>query len=193
MKLLFATQNPHKIEEIKKIINPSIELMGLETFGFDGEIPETKDTIKENAIEKARFIYNKFKIPTFADDTGLEVDALDGMPGVLSARYAGIDKNSESNMNKLLMELKGVHNRNAQFRTVIALILDDREFVFEGIVKGQIMDSPRGSMGFGYDPIFLPDGYGQTFAEMELGLKNTISHRAQAFNNLTAFLNRNFN
>lgn len=189
MKLIFATQNKHKIEEIKPGLNPQIELIDLENLGFKEDVPENADTLEGNALEKANFIYSKYNIDTISDDTGLEVESLNGEPGIYSARYAGESKNSDDNIDKLLQNLKGKSNRKAQFKTVIALILDQKEYVFEGIVEGEITESRKGEMGFGYDPVFQPTGYNKTFAEMTLEDKNKISHRARALKKLTIFLN----
>lgn len=189
MKLIFATQNKNKIEEIKPGLNPQVELIDLEDLGFKEDVPENADTLEGNALEKAKFIYSKFHTDTISDDTGLEVESLNGEPGIYSARYAGESKDSDNNIDKLLHNLKGKPNRKARFKTVIALILDQKEYVFEGIVEGEITENKKGEMGFGYDPIFQPTGYNKTFAEMTLEEKNEISHRARALKKLTAFLN----
>lgn len=188
MKLVFATQNPNKLLEVQALLGDNFELVDLNQLNFFEDIPETQPTIKGNASQKAWFIYNKFGISCFADDTGLEVEALNDAPGVYSARYAGPGKNAHDNLNKVLDELKGNKNRNARFKTVLALILDGKEFFFEGIVEGTILEQERGHDGFGYDPIFMPLGYDQTFAEMPLSLKNTISHRGRAFKALDEYL-----
>lgn len=188
MKLLFATQNQHKLFEISKLISSKFELISLNEFNFSEEIPEDYYTLEQNASQKAWFVYNKFGINCFADDTGLEIDALNGKPGVLSARYAGESKNPSDNMKKVLEEMQNVSNRNCRFRTIISLIIDGKEHVFEGIVNGKIISIPTGEEGFGYDPIFVPDGYSNTFAEMPISEKNKISHRAIAFNKLKEFL-----
>lgn len=190
MKLIFATQNKHKIEEIKPGLNPEVELIDLSDMGFKGEVPETYDTLEGNALEKANFVFNKYSMNTLSDDTGLEVESLNGEPGIFSARYAGDSKNSEENIEKLLDKLKGKSNRKARFRTVIALILNNKEYLFEGIAEGEIVENRSGNMGFGYDPVFQPLGYDKTFAEMTLQEKNEISHRARALKKLTDFLNR---
>ncbi|MDX2442553.1 MAG: non-canonical purine NTP diphosphatase [Bacteroidales bacterium] len=190
MKLIFATQNKHKIEEIKPGLNPEVELIDLSDMGFKGEVPETSDTLEGNALEKANFVFNKYSMNTLSDDTGLEVESLNGEPGIFSARYAGDSKNSEENIEKLLDKLKGKSNRKARFRTVIALILNNKEYLFEGIAEGEIVENRSGNMGFGYDPVFQPLGYDKTFAEMTLQEKNEISHRARALKKLTDFLNR---
>lgn len=189
MKLIFATQNKHKIEEIKPGLNPEVELVDLSDMGFKGEVPETSDTLEGNALEKANFVFNKYSMNTLSDDTGLEVESLNGEPGIFSARYAGESKNSEENIEKLLDKLKGKSNRKARFRTVIALILNNKEYLFEGIAEGEIIENRSGNMGFGYDPVFQPLGYDKTFAEMTLQEKNEISHRARALKKLTDFLN----
>lgn len=188
MKLVFATQNLNKLKEIQMLLPPAIRLLSLQDLNFAGDIEETADDLAGNALLKARFIYGKFGMDCFADDTGLEVEALHGAPGVYSARYAGEDQNAENNMQKLLAELDGVTGRNAAFKTVIALILDGKEFLFEGVVKGSITLAKRGTGGFGYDPVFMPEGTGKTFAEMSAAEKNAISHRARAVNKLVDFL-----
>ncbi len=195
--IIFASNNNYKINEINKLLNENINLLSLKDIGFVGDIPETFPTIEENAVQKARYIYDKFKKPCFADDTGLEVEALNNEPGVYSARYAGantgsatIEEITEANISKLLGKLKGASNRAARFRTVIALIQDEKEFLFEGVVNGKILEEKRGSEGFGYDPVFMPEGFDQSFAEMPLKIKNTISHRAKAINKLVAFINK---
>jgi XTP/dITP diphosphohydrolase len=187
-ELVFATNNPHKLSEVQHLLGNSFHLLSLNDINFNDEIPEDYDTLEENALQKAQHIYTITKQNCFADDTGLEVEALNGRPGVYSARYAGESKDSKANVQKLLMELTGVENRKARFRTVIALIIDGEEHLFEGIVDGKIIESERGADGFGYDPVFLPDGYSSTFAEMNLSQKNTISHRAMAIGSLVNFL-----
>ena len=188
MKLVFATQNHNKLREVQALLGNNFQLIDLTQLDFHDEIPETQPTIKGNAAEKAWFIYNKFGIACFADDTGLEVDALNGAPGVYSARYAGPGKNAHDNLTKVLAEMKGKENRNARFKTVLALIIDGKEYFFEGIVEGVILEAERGHDGFGYDPIFQPEGYDQTFAEMPLSVKNAISHRGKAFKALDDYL-----
>ena len=188
-KFVFATNNIHKLEEVKAIIGEKIEIFSLKDIGCEADIPETADTLEGNALQKARFVYEKYHKDCFADDTGLEVEALGGAPGVYSARYAGEAHNSEANMRKLLQELEGVENRKARFRTVFALILNGKEHLFEGIVNGEIIKTRRGTSGFGYDPVFVPEGYAQTFAEMGDALKNQISHRALGVRKLCKFLN----
>ena len=187
-KLIFATNNAHKLDEVKNVEGLNFEILNLKDIGFEGEIPEDFDTLKENAMQKARFIHDKFGMDCFADDTGLEIDAIDGMPGVLSARYAGPQCNSEDNIQKVLEELKGKITRKGRFRTVIALIMDGKEHYFEGVVMGEILSEKRGESGFGYDPIFLPACFTHSFAQMDLALKNKISHRAKATGKLIEFL-----
>lgn len=189
-KFVFATNNAHKLEEVSNILGNKIELLSLKDIGCHDEIPETADTLEGNALQKARYIFERYHTDCFADDTGLEVEALNGAPGVYSARYASDAHDSEKNMRKLLEELKGIENRKAQFRTVFALIIDGKEHLFEGIIKGQIISVRKGNSGFGYDPVFIPDGYTQTFAEMGNAEKNKISHRAIATQKLCNFLGR---
>ncbi|MEA1898741.1 MAG: RdgB/HAM1 family non-canonical purine NTP pyrophosphatase [Bacteroidota bacterium] len=189
MKLIIASHNLHKIEEIKPELSEKIELVSLQNLGYLKEIPENSDTLEGNALEKAKFIYDLYKLNTIADDTGLEVKALDNAPGVYSARYAGNQKDSLANIHKLLNELKGVQNRKARFRTVITLIINDKISVFEGIVNGIIINQQKGKGGFGYDPIFQPEGFSKTFAEMSLEEKNLTSHRAMAIRKLSEYLN----
>ena len=188
MKLVFATNNQHKLEEVSAILGNSIELLSLKDINCDTDIPETADTLEGNALLKAQYIYNNFGINCFADDTGLEIEALNNEPGVYSARYAGENKNPEANMLKVLDNLREKANRKARFRTVIALILNGKEYLFEGIINGKITNSKQGSAGFGYDPIFMPEGYNETFAELGNNIKNKISHRALAINKLSDFL-----
>ena len=189
MKIILATQNPKKIEEIRsKLIQ--FKVQGLDADIFPNELLETGKMLEENALQKARQVYAKTRTTCFADDTGLEVEALNGEPGVYSARYAGEQKNSDDNMNLLLSKLAGKTNRNAQFRTVIALIVDDQEHLFEGVCRGEIIEERRGEKGFGYDPIFVPVGYETTFAEMDLEIKNEISHRGLAVGKLINFLKK---
>lgn len=187
-KLVFATNNAHKLREVAEIVGDGFEIVSLKEIGCHDEIPETADTLEGNALQKARYIHERYGLDCFADDTGLEVDALGGAPGVYSARYAGPGHDSRANMRKLLHELEGIEERKARFRTAIALILDGKERIFEGIVEGSITKEPRGEAGFGYDPLFAPEGYGETFAEMDEELKNTISHRARAVAKLADFL-----
>ena len=189
MKLVFATNNKHKLEEVRKITAQyPIEIISLEEINCHDDIPETAETLEGNALQKAHYIKDKFGWDCFADDTGLEVEALDNAPGVYSARYAGTAHDSEANMKKLLAEMEGKSNRNAQFRTVIALLLNNKEYLFDGVVKGSITTEKRGENGFGYDPIFVPEGYTQTFAELVNDIKNKISHRAKAVDQLDKFL-----
>lgn len=190
--LIFATANKNKLKEATTLLKSDIIIKSLTDVGFDEDIPETENTLEGNASLKAKFIAQKFNCNCFADDTGLEIVALNGEPGVFSARYAGEEKNSEDNMQKVLEKLQGIANREAQFRTIITLILDGKEYVFEGIVKGVITNEKRGTDGFGYDPIFIPDGYDKTFAEMTLEEKNELSHRAIALNKMAEFLNNRF-
>ncbi len=189
-KLVFATNNAHKLDEIRAILGDKIEVLSLKDINCDADIPETADTLEGNAALKAEYIYKNYGLDCFADDTGLEVEALGGAPGVYSARYAGGDgHDSEANMRKLLKELDGEQNRKAQFRTAICLIEQGEEHLFEGIVKGSIMEQKRGASGFGYDPVFMPEGYEETFAEMGNAEKNKISHRARAVEKLCEYLN----
>lgn len=190
MKIVFATNNQHKLQEIRDILGSDYEVVSLKEIGCDVDIPETGNTLEENALQKAQYVYDHYHLSCFADDTGLEVEALGGAPGVYSARYAGDAHNSEANMKKLLKDMEGIENRKAQFRTVFVLIIDGKEHLFEGIVKGEITKNRKGASGFGYDPIFIPEGYTQTFAEMGNELKNKISHRALATNKLCKFLMR---
>jgi len=195
MKIVFATNNSHKLDEIRQILGSRVEVLSLKDIGCDVDIPETGSTLEENAMQKAQYVFDHYHIDVFADDTGLEVNVLGGAPGVYSARYAGEGHDSEANMQKLLSELSGTDDRRARFRTVIALIqkVDGEDSVqhtklFEGIVDGQIIRERRGGEGFGYDPIFQPDGYDETFAELGLEVKNHISHRARATAKLAEYL-----
>lgn len=188
MELVFATNNQHKINEVAPLMPASIKLIGLKQLGFNGDIPETADTLEGNASMKSYFIYNQYNTNCFSDDTGLEIDALNGEPGVYSARYAGEGCSFKDNIMKVLTKLHGVENRKAKFRTVISLIINGKEYLFEGKIEGQIIKEVKGSEGFGYDPIFLPDGYNITFAQMPLEQKNIISHRALAVKKLVDFL-----
>ncbi len=188
MKLVFASNNQNKIAEIKQMLPKSIELLSLDEIGCTEDIPETADTIEGNAILKANYVTEKYGYYCFADDTGLEVEALDGAPGVFSARYAGQQKNADDNMNKLLDNLKDKTNRKAQFKTIIALNINDEQHLFEGIIKGEIISEKRGTKGFGYDPIFVPEGFSTTFAEMEMNEKAKLSHRGIATRKLISFL-----
>ncbi len=188
MKIVFATANIHKLIEVRQILGEGFEIVSPADMGISDDIPEEQPTLAGNAMQKARWIYERTGLSCFADDTGLEVVALDGAPGVYSARYAGEGKDQRANMELLLENLRGVDDRTARFRTVIALILDGREYLFEGEVRGKITTAPRGLGGFGYDPVFVPSGHKQTFAEMSAGLKNTMSHRAQAVGRLAEYL-----
>lgn len=190
MKLIFASSNKNKFIEVEKIIPKNIKLRNLIELNFFEEIPEKEDTIEGNAIFKANYINSKFNVNVFADDTGLEVQALDGKPGVHSARYAGNECNSEKNITKLLKELKNIKNRKARFKTIIALVLNKKSYQFEGIINGEILLSKKGENGFGYDPIFKPDGYQKSFAELSIDVKNKISHRALAINKLIDFIKK---
>jgi XTP/dITP diphosphohydrolase len=187
-QLLFVTHNAHKSEEVKAIVGNNFEVMNLSEINFFDEIPETGNTFKENALQKAKFLHDRLGCNCFADDTGLEVDALNGEPGVYSARYAGEPSNSQRNIEKLLDALKGETNRKAQFITVIAVILNEETYFFEGTIEGTITQSPQGEGGFGYDPVFIPNGYDKTFAELPAEIKNKISHRAIALEEFKQFL-----
>jgi XTP/dITP diphosphohydrolase len=187
-KLVFATNNAHKLEEVKSILEPDYQIISLKELGCFDDIPETENTLEGNALLKAKYIFEKFGVDCFADDTGLEVEALNGEPGVFSARYAGDMHNSQANINKLLDNLDGIENRTARFRTVIALIKSGQTMFFEGRINGQIAKKTTGSEGFGYDPIFIPDEHSKSFAELGLIEKNKISHRALAVQQLTAYL-----
>lgn len=188
-RLVFATNNAHKLEEVSAILSDKTELLSLKDIGCDADIPETADTLEGNAFLKSSYIFDNYHLDCFADDTGLEVEVLDGAPGVYSARYAGGEgHDAQANMLKLLREMEGKENRKAQFRTAISLILDGKQYLFEGIIKGEIIREKRGDSGFGYDPVFVPEGYKQTFAELGNDIKNKISHRALAVNKLCDFL-----
>ena len=188
MTLVFATHNKHKLEEVQSILGNQFELLSLEDIHCTDDIPETEETLEGNALQKARYIYNTYGINCFADDTGLEIDALNGKPGVYSARYAGEACHFEDNMNKVLEEMKNITHRDARFRSVIALILNGKEYLFEGKIEGEIITDKKGIQGFGYDPIFQPKGYNITFAEMEMNEKNRISHRGLSIAKLVEFL-----
>jgi XTP/dITP diphosphohydrolase len=190
MKLVFASNNKNKIQEIQALVPNDIEIVSLEEIGCTDDIPETATTIEGNAILKANYVTEKYGYNCFADDTGLEVEALHGAPGVYSARYAGKQKNANDNMNKLLLELKNQSNRKANFKTVIALNLDNQQYLFEGIINGQILEEKIGTNGFGYDPIFKADGYDKSFAELTMEEKSSISHRGIAVKKLIAFLQK---
>ena len=189
-EIIFATQNKNKVEEIQSQVSNLFQVNSLLDLNYLKDLEETQDTLQGNALQKVRFIHEKFKMNAFADDTGLEVEALNGEPGVYSARYAGESKSFDANMNKLLENLKNSENRKARFRTVIALILNNKEYLFEGICEGEITQSKIGEKGFGYDPIFRPSGYSLTFAEMDLKTKSKISHRGKAVEKLIDFLNQ---
>jgi len=188
MKLIFATNNKHKLKEVRQILGNKFNILSLKDIDCNEEIPETQNTIKGNASQKSRFVYEKYKIDCFADDTGLEIDALNGAPGVYSARYAGENCSFEDNVQKVLKELENIENRKARFKTVISLIINKKEYFFEGIINGTITTQKKGYDGFGYDPIFLPDGCAGTFAELPSDEKNKISHRGIATRKLIAFL-----
>lgn len=197
MKLIFATNNPHKLHEIRTLVSDKFQILSLEDAGIRTEIPEDHETLEENALQKARFIYDRTRTGCFADDTGLEVESLDGEPGVFSARYSRMGdmqfpdmEVSEGNIRKLLLKLRDVKEREARFRTVISLIINNQEFKFEGIASGIILRSARGTEGFGYDPIFQPTGSELSFAEMSLLEKNRLSHRGKAVEKLVNFLNQ---
>ena len=190
MKLIFATNNEDKIIEVQALLNKKFEVQSLKDINCFDEIVENKKTIKGNAILKAEYIYNKYKVNCFADDTGLEVDALNGLPGVMSKRFSGLDYSAEKNISKLLSMMKYASNRKAKFKTVIALILNGELSVFTGICDGEIIFTKKGSKGFGYDPVFKPIGHKFTFAEMDLKTKNTIGHRAKAVKKLIEFLSK---
>ncbi|MEA2043473.1 MAG: non-canonical purine NTP diphosphatase [Bacteroidota bacterium] len=187
-KILFATHNKNKIKEVDKILGDNYNIVSLYDIDFHNEIPETQNTIEGNASQKTNYIFEIKAIDCFADDTGLEVEYLNGDPGVYSARYAGEQKNDKDNVAKLLKAMEGVSHRNARFKTVISLIFSNKEYIFEGIAQGKIAETPRGNSGFGYDPVFIPEGYTKTFAQLSPDEKNTISHRALAVKKLTEFL-----
>ncbi len=190
MKLLFATNNHHKLSEVQQLLEGAYTLVTPAEMGLTEDIPETQDTLEGNALQKARYVYHKLGVACFADDTGLEVEALNGAPGVHSARYSGSDKSSEKNIAKLLNELSGQSNRRACFRCIVALVDGNKELIFEGRVDGEIMYEPSGVGGFGYDPVFRPDGYDCSFAEMAPEEKNRISHRGKAVEKLVAYLTK---
>lgn len=190
MKLVIASNNSHKLEEIKDIVGSKIELLRLLDIGCLVDIPETGSTLEANASQKSNYVYTNYGFNCFADDTGLEVDALNGAPGVISARYAGEARSSQKNIEKLLLNMKGIKERQAQFRTVISLIISGEEYQFEGIIRGKISENIQGSNGFGYDPIFIPDGYNESFAQMDGHLKNIISHRGLAVQKLVDFFKK---
>lgn len=193
MRLCFATNNKHKIREIEALLGQAYQLLSLEDIGCTIELPEDRDTLEGNSLQKASYVYDHFQVDCFADDTGLEVAALNGAPGVYSARYAGPEKDTKENMALLLKNLEGKSERTAQFRTVITLIIKGKQVQFEGIVKGKIADHYQGNEGFGYDPIFIPEGHDKTFAEMTQDKKNEISHRGLAIQKLVAYLKEEAN
>lgn len=188
MEIIFATSNPNKIKEISAMLPKTIVIKGLKDIGCTEDIPETQPTIEGNAIQKAQYVYDKYGVNCFAEDTGLEIKALNGEPGVYSARYAGPQRSAEDNMAKAMKELQDKADRSARFKTVIALLIDGEITTFEGIINGQIIKEKRGTGGFGYDPIFMPDGYDQTFGELNAEVKNKISHRALATQKLISHL-----
>jgi XTP/dITP diphosphohydrolase len=190
MELCFATNNRHKLEEVTKALNDSIRILSLEELSVFDELPETQNTLEGNALQKAQFVFDKLKIPCFADDSGLEVEALNGDPGVYSAHYAGPQRDSDNNIDLLLKNLNNIQNRKAKFRTVIALIGLGETTLFEGSVDGKISHNRKGNGGFGYDPVFIPDGFSKSFAEMSLDEKNTLSHRAIAVRKLAQHIKR---
>lgn len=193
MKLIFASNNQHKLEEVRAIVPAGLEIISLKEAGIDVDIPEPFETLEENAKEKARVIYDLTQSDCFSEDTGLEVYALGGEPGVKSARYAGEDKSFEKNIDKLLSKLEGIEDRRARFRAVITLIAGGKEFLFEGLSEGSILNQKRGQEGFGYDPVFVPDGSAKTFAEMGMAEKSLYSHRKKAMDKLVVFLNNLIN
>ena len=188
MKLVFATNNSHKLQEIKHLLGESIELLCLNDINCNDDIPENQETLEGNAAEKSFYIFNKYGFNCFSDDTGLEIEALNGEPGVYSARYAGAERSADLNMDLVLSKMVKIKNRKARFRTVISLVIDGREIQFEGIVSGRILEEKRGATGFGYDPIFLHDESHLSFAEMSMGEKNKISHRGRAVLKLVEYL-----
>ncbi|HTO36808.1 MAG TPA: non-canonical purine NTP diphosphatase [Brumimicrobium sp.] len=188
LELVFASQNQNKVKEIQGLLPDHVSVKSLKDIACFDEIPEEEPTLEGNALQKAKYIYDKFGVNCFADDTGLEIEALDGAPGVYSARFSGPEKNDDNNIDLVLEKLASQVNRNARFRTVIALILDGKEYLFEGIVRGEIRKERKGTEGFGYDPIFEPEQFGKTFAEMSLDQKNERSHRSRAINRVSDFL-----
>jgi XTP/dITP diphosphohydrolase len=188
-KICFATNNAHKLAEVQSILGDRFEVQSLKDIGFEGELPETHETLEENSLEKAEFLFSQFKVPVFSDDSGLEVTALGGKPGVHTAHYAG-DRNADKNMDKVLSELEGTNDRSGQFRAVVTYIDASGVQQFEGIIKGQVALEKIGKDGFGYDPIFIPEGYDQTFAELSAEVKNTMSHRKRSVEKLAQFLNK---
>jgi XTP/dITP diphosphohydrolase len=190
MELVFASHNENKVSEVRKILPPNFKIISLNELNFFDDIPENEETIEGNAIFKSNFIYEKFKTSVFADDTGLEIKALNNLPGVKSARYSGLARDSNKNINKVLTNLRDENNRKARFKTVISLNLNGELKLFEGIINGNISYKPIGDKGFGYDPIFIPENYNKTFAEMSFAQKNKISHRSIAINKLISFLEK---
>ncbi|HXH19605.1 MAG TPA: RdgB/HAM1 family non-canonical purine NTP pyrophosphatase [Chitinophagales bacterium] len=189
-KLVFATNNLHKLQEAVHILTPAVQLLSLNDIGCFDALPETHPTLEENAAEKALWVYSKYNVNCFAEDTGLEVDALNGAPGVYSARYAGVGKSSRDNIRLLLERMKNIANRKARFRAVIALIMNGNQYLFEGVVNGQILPEPQGEKGFGYDSVFQPEGFAVSFARMSIAEKSRISHRKKALDRLAEFLRR---
>jgi XTP/dITP diphosphohydrolase len=190
MELIFASNNQHKLQEISALLGNEFKLFSLNDIGCTEDIPEPWPSMEENALAKAHYVYENYRKDCFADDSGLEVMALGGRPGVLSARYAGPAKNSQDNMNKLLAEMEGIIGRQARFRAVMALIINGKEYLFDGTVNGKIAHAPKGDGGFGYDPVFIPDGYDQTFGELPPEIKNTMSHRFRALKKVLEFLKK---
>ncbi|MFM1912681.1 MAG: hypothetical protein RIR51_519 [Bacteroidota bacterium] len=190
MKILIASQNQHKIEEINAFLDFKVELISMSEMGIEEDIPETGQTLSENSLLKAQYLANKFDLPCLADDSGLEVEALNGAPGVFSARYAGEEKDDQKNMNLLLDNLRDLENKNARFVTVLTFHFKGEFHQFEGEIKGRIISNKRGNQGFGYDPIFIPEGFEKTFGEMSLAEKNTIAHRARALEKFKIFLKK---
>lgn len=190
MKIVFATNNPNKLAEIRQLMPQGIEILSLKDINCLEELPETSDTLEDNAAQKAFYVFDNYGHNCFADDTGLEIDALDGRPGVYSARYAGPECKAEDNIQKILAEMEGEENRDASFRTIVSLVIDGKEFQFEGEVEGQIIPEKWGEKGFGYDPIFLADGHEKSFAQMSMEEKGAISHRGQAVKKLIQFLEK---
>lgn len=188
MEIVFATNNPHKIKEVNEVLGDAFQIKSLKEIGCEEELPETQPTLEGNALQKARYVLGNYSADCFSEDTGLEIEALEGEPGVITARYAGADRDPDANMNLVLQKLTGKDDRKAQFRTVIALLINGEEHLFEGVVEGKIAHEKRGTGGFGYDPIFIPDGYDQTFAELSPEIKNDMSHRARATRKLIDFL-----
>lgn len=189
-QLVFATGNEHKIREVATILKGTYDIVPMKDIGCEEDIPETSPTLEGNALLKARYLKEHFQVDCFSEDTGLEIEALNGEPGVFTARYAGLPQNTDNNMNLVLQKLSGSSNRKARFRTVIALLINEEEHLFEGIVDGRIAESKSGSGGFGYDPIFIPDGYEDTFAVLAPEIKQQISHRARAIAKLVTFLEK---